>query len=105
MVESEGNISATTQGATDMSGTDASSLNNSVATEQTKGVPVASQIPGYNCTDFHGIHFELPAKYETIKLIGKGTYGSVISASNKETGEQVAIKKLSHVEDLVSTPL
>ena len=46
--------------------------------------------------------FELPLKYETIKLIGKGTYGSVISARNRETGEQIAIKKLSHVEDLVS---
>ena len=46
--------------------------------------------------------FELPLKYEVIKLIGKGTYGSVISARNKETGEQIAIKKLSHIEDLVS---
>ena len=63
---------------------------------------MASQIPGYACTDFKGIKFELPIKYETIKLIGKGTYGSVISARNQETGEQIAIKKLSHVEDLVS---
>ena len=72
------------------------------ATAETRGEPIVSTIPGYNCTDFRGIHFELPAKYETIKLIGKGTYGSVISAKNTETGEQVAIKKLSHVEDLVS---
>ena len=47
--------------------------------------------------------FELPEKYETIKLIGKGTYGSVISARNRETGEQIAIKKLSRVEDVVSS--
>ena len=48
-----------------------------------------------------GICFELPLKYEPIKLIGKGTYGSVISANNKENSEQVAIKKLSQIEDLV----
>lgn len=60
--------------------------------------------PGFACMDFKGIKFELPVRYEAIKLIGKGTYGSVISAKNKETNEQVAIKKLSHVEDLVSSP-
>ena len=70
--------------------------------EQTTGIPVATNIPGFACTDFKGIMFELPVKYETIKLIGKGTYGSVISAKNRETDEQIAIKKLSHVEDLVS---
>ena len=52
------------------------------ATAETRGEPIVSKIPGFNCTDFRGIHFELPAKYETIKLIGKGTYGSVISAKN-----------------------
>ena len=57
------------------------------ASEQTRGVPMASNIPGYACTDFRGITFELPVKYETIKLIGKGTYGSVISARNRETGD------------------
>ena len=79
--------------------------NNSASTttsEETRGIPGASLIPGFACTDFKGIMFELPVKYETIKLIGKGTYGSVISARNRETGEQIAIKKLSHVEDLVS---
>lgn len=75
---------------------------NAAANEQTRGISVASNIPGFACTDFKGIKFELPIKYETIKLIGKGTYGSVISARNKETNEQIAIKKLSHVEDLVS---
>ena len=57
------------------------------ATEQTRGIPVASTIPGFACTDFKGIMFELPVKYETIKLIGKGTYGSVISARNRDTNE------------------
>jgi protein kinase len=33
-------------------------------------------------------------KYSTIKVIGDGTYGSVIKAINKKTGEIVAIKKM-----------
>ena len=73
----------------------------SSASEQTRGTPMQSTIAGFTATDFKGILFELPQKYETIKLIGKGSYGSVISAKNKETNEQVAIKKLSHVQDLV----
>lgn len=36
-------------------------------------------------------------------MVGAGTYGQVISATNKETGAKVAIKKLSHCEDVVST--
>lgn len=53
--------------------------------------------------EIHGINFELPEKYEPIKLIGKGTYGAVCSALNKENNTKVAIKKLSKIEDLVST--
>lgn len=33
-------------------------------------------------------------KYKTIKVIGDGTYGSVIKAMNRQTGEIVAIKKM-----------
>lgn len=33
---------------------------------------------------------------------GKGTYGAVVSATNKENGKGVAIKKLSKIEDIVS---
>lgn len=33
-------------------------------------------------------------KYNTIKVIGDGTYGSVLKAMNKKTGEIVAIKKM-----------
>lgn len=60
-----------------------------------------STIPGFNKTDFGGITFNLPKKYLAIKLIGKGTYGSVISALNNETNEKVAIKKLAHIEDVI----
>ena len=60
---------------------------NPAAVEQTSGIPMPSTREGFACTDFKGIMFELPVKYETIKLIGKGTYGSVISARNRETGE------------------
>ena len=53
-------------------------------------------------SDFGDITFELPIKYQPIKLIGQGTYGAVISAQNTETGEQFAIKKISSIEDTVS---
>ena len=33
-------------------------------------------------------------KYTIVKTIGDGTYGSVIKAMNKRTGEIVAIKKM-----------
>ena len=69
---------------------------------QVQPIQLESNIPGFNKTDFGGITFELPNKYQAIKLIGKGTYGSVISAKNNETEEKVAIKKLSHIEDVVS---
>ena len=33
-------------------------------------------------------------KYKIIKTLGDGTYGSVVQASNKQTNEIVAIKKM-----------
>lgn len=45
--------------------------------------------------------YDLPEKYEIIKIIGKGTYGTVVSAINKETNSNVAIKKLSKIEDII----
>lgn len=51
--------------------------------------------------ELHGINFELPDRYEPIKLIGKGTYGAVASANDHVTKEKVAIKKLSKIEDMV----
>ena len=52
--------------------------------------------------DMNGINFDLPERYEPIKLIGKGTYGAVVSAIDNINKEKVAIKKLSKIEDLVS---
>lgn len=39
--------------------------------------------------------FEIKAKYCFIRPIGHGAYGVVISALDKETGQKVAIKKIS----------
>ncbi len=55
--------------------------------------------------DFNGNIFELTERYEPIKLIGKGTYGAVVSATDHLTKEKVAIKKLSKIEDMVKRPL
>lgn len=43
----------------------------------------------------------MPARYTPIKLVGKGTYGSVFSATNNQTGQKVAIKKLGKIEDTI----
>jgi serine/threonine protein kinase len=65
--------------------------------------------------EINGINFDLPERYEPIKLIGKGTYGAVISAidngsKDKEKGKKqkivildriVAIKKLGKIDDMV----
>ena len=51
--------------------------------------------------EFNGINFELTERYEPIKLIGKGTYGAVVSATDTLTNEKVAIKKLAKIEDMV----
>ncbi|GBG74604.1 hypothetical protein CBR_g19012 [Chara braunii] len=40
--------------------------------------------------------FEIDTKYLPIKPIGKGAYGVVCSARNTETGEKIAIKKISN---------
>lgn len=58
--------------------------------------------PSRSSLDFRGRHLQIDAKYELIKPVGHGAYGVVISALNKETGQQVAIKKVSGAfEDLV----
>jgi serine/threonine protein kinase len=53
--------------------------------------------------EINGITFDLTDRYEPIKLIGKGTYGAVISATDKVTQKKVAIKKLGKIDDLVSS--
>lgn len=54
-----------------------------------------------NRYDLNGIFFELPERYTPIKMIGRGTYGAVINANDAKTGNKVAIKKLSKIEDAV----
>lgn len=49
--------------------------------------------------EINGINFDLPERYEPIKLIGKGTYGAVISAidngsKDKEKGKLYFLKIL-----------
>jgi len=45
--------------------------------------------------------FELPLRYKPIKMIGRGTFGAVISATSSTTGENIAIKKLAKIEDVI----
>ncbi|ETV95269.1 CMGC/MAPK protein kinase [Aphanomyces invadans] len=66
--------------------------------------------PGLSSTAVRAVHsfsasgqvFTLDVKYKLIKPIGTGAYGAVISATNDESGESVAIKKISNIfDDLV----
>ncbi|CEL97900.1 unnamed protein product [Vitrella brassicaformis CCMP3155] len=41
-----------------------------------------------------GISFTVDQKYRVGSLIGRGAYGAVVAATDTETGEQVAIKKM-----------
>lgn len=40
--------------------------------------------------------FDVPKKYHLIKVVGSGTYGEVIAASDIESGTTVAIKKIAN---------
>ncbi|KAI9922925.1 hypothetical protein PsorP6_002488 [Peronosclerospora sorghi] len=48
--------------------------------------------------------FEVPQKYQVIKVVGAGTYGEVVVASDVESGTTVAIKKATNaLNDLSNT--
>ncbi|CAK4251980.1 unnamed protein product [Aphanomyces euteiches] len=58
--------------------------------------------PGTHSFVVSGTTFQVDTKYKFIKPIGHGAYGVVISSQNTETGDKVAIKKVSKAfEDLV----
>lgn len=42
-----------------------------------------------------GTQFKVPKKYEPLKALGKGAYGIVCAARNVETGQKVAVKKVT----------
>jgi len=49
----------------------------------------------------NGIVFNIGERYEALKFMGAGAYGAVIKALDKRSGEHVAIKKLSKIEDII----
>lgn len=64
-----------------------------------KDVPCS--IPGKKCYEIRGTTFTVHEKYNILKAIGVGAYGVVTAAIDTETGEKVALKKISGVfEDL-----
>uniref|UniRef100_A0A8R7P9B2 Mitogen-activated protein kinase n=1 Tax=Triticum urartu TaxID=4572 RepID=A0A8R7P9B2_TRIUA len=68
---------------------------------------MAKMVRSPNGKGKHGKHyytmcqtmFEIDTKYVPIKPIGRGSYGIVCSSVNKDTNEQVAIKKINNVFD------
>jgi len=55
----------------------------------------------------HGVQFTVDRRYVLLKSIGQGAYGVVCSAKDTQTGEKVAIKKISkafeHLKDTKRT--
>lgn len=69
-----------------------------------QNIPVQKEcnVPGKTCYQVWRTNFEIDQKYAPIKAIGKGAYGVVCSAKNTETGDKVAIKKITNAfENLV----
>ncbi|KAJ4781620.1 Mitogen-activated protein kinase [Rhynchospora pubera] len=59
--------------------------------------PPGMGYPGKHYYTIKNTLFELDANYEPIKILGRGAYGVVCSAVNKETDEKVAVKKIKDV--------
>lgn len=50
---------------------------------------------------FENCVFDLPFKYQPIKMVGAGTYGIVISCNNLQTKTHCAIKRLFAIDTVV----
>ncbi|PRW45211.1 mitogen-activated kinase 3 [Chlorella sorokiniana] len=69
-----------------------------------QNIPVQKEcsVPGKALYQVWRTNFEIDTKYQPIKAIGKGAYGVVCSAKHADTGEKVAIKKITNAfENLV----
>merc|ERR1712072_1010501 len=61
-----------------------------------KRMSASSKTVVYNV---NGTRFEVDARYQPIKPVGKGAYGLVCSAQDLTTGKKVAIKKVPRAFD------
>jgi serine/threonine protein kinase len=74
--------------------------NNSVSIQNAIHKPIdpALRLPITNYDETYTVIFEneewvIPRRYQLVKLLGEGAYGAVASATDRETGRMVAIKK------------
>ncbi|XP_033106743.1 mitogen-activated protein kinase 14-like [Anneissia japonica] len=51
--------------------------------------------PGFHVVEMNRVGWIIPTRYQIMQAIGTGAYGSVCSATDRETQKQVAIKKLA----------
>ena len=58
---------------------------------------ISSSNSQYHSFKASGSTFDVPIKYELIRPVGHGAFGVVVSALDKDSGEKVAIKKISRV--------
>uniref|UniRef100_A0A8D0HNT4 Protein kinase domain-containing protein n=1 Tax=Sphenodon punctatus TaxID=8508 RepID=A0A8D0HNT4_SPHPU len=72
---------------------------------QEQGKPETSTVQAKNLAILKArsfdVTFEVGDEYEVIETIGTGAYGVVSSARRKDTGQQVAIKKIPNAFDVV----
>lgn len=71
---------------------------NSEGTESPEGAEVKERYPftlsnGRKVYSIKGNKFELPEKYVVTARLGQGSYGMVVQAVDRDTGDKVAIKK------------
>ncbi|CAN8062230.1 unnamed protein product [Agarophyton chilense] len=60
---------------------------------------IISPLPGKRCYAIRGTSFTVHEKYQLLKAVGVGAYGVVTAAIDTETGQKVAMKKVSGVFD------
>ena len=55
----------------------------------------SSQLPDGCSYEYAGVRFYLPPQYSAFRPLGRGSFGTVISADDSARGRRVAIKKIS----------
>lgn len=63
------------------------------------GIPVRMPcgLPGKSAYMVWKTQFVVDDRYELLRALGRGAYGIVVSARDRKSGRQVAIKKISSV--------
>lgn len=64
-------------------------------------IPTKCSVEGKHSYQVRNVSFVIDKRYELIDVLGMGAYGLVVSAKDRETGEKVAIKRISDLFESV----